>query len=170
LFTINKKAASFVVALIFFGNSGAHYPVFADTSSTVLTTKISEKDDLVLERAYLIESSEMAALALDIEKVGTTFFGLSKEQALASVSIRKAFGDILFPKAVKIAWCESRLNPLAYHQNNNGTTDRGLFQLNDGGTMQRLGVDKASAFDASVNATAARVLYEDRGWKPWVCG
>ena len=111
-----------------------------------------------------------AALHIGLPKSGKVYAGLSKVQADAVVAIAENFPAKHFRKAVKIAWCESRLNPSAINSaNSNGTADRGLFQLNDGGTMQRLGITKHTAFDPHTNAEAAYVLFEDRGWQPWVC-
>jgi hypothetical protein len=64
--------------------------------------------------------------------------------------------------------------------NHDGTRDWGLFQLNDGGTLQgalaRLGLHPSSmraaqlmALNPTINARAAQVIYRDRGWSPWVC-
>lgn len=36
-----------------------------------------------------------------------------------------------FPELSAIAFCESGMNPNAKHINKNGTTDGGLFQIND---------------------------------------
>ncbi len=64
--------------------------------------------------------------------------------------------------------------------NRDGTRDWGLFQLNDGGTLQgaltRLGIHPSSvrqaqllALNPTINARAAQLIYRDRGWSPWVC-
>lgn len=137
--------------------------------ANAFTTEKVEKVSAVSEIDWVIASSKIAAEHLDIVRDGATYYGLSKTQAYSAGVIRTAFGDRLFKKAVAIAWCESRLMPDAYHTNNNGSTDRGLFQLNDGGTAQRLGIVADKAFDAELNSQAARTLYEDRGWQPWVC-
>jgi hypothetical protein len=111
-----------------------------------------------------------ASKILKIHNEKKTYGGLSKSQANAVLAIAEHFPEKDFSMAIKIAWCESRLNPSALNgSNTNGTADRGLFQLNDGGTMQRLGVTSRMAFDPYHNARAAKILYDDRGWKPWVC-
>ena len=71
--------------------------------------------------------------------------------------------------ARRIVACESSWNPGAKHRNRNGTTDYGLFQLNDGGTLQSLGLTRAEALDPVANVRAAHRLYLRRGWKPWAC-
>ena len=98
------------------------------------------------------------------------FGGLTERQAQSVLIIAQTFGEKQFDYAVRVAWCESRLNPESINRaNGNRTVDRGLFMLNDGGTMQRLGVNTREVFDARANAEAALILFEDRGWQPWVC-
>lgn len=67
-------------------------------------------------------------------------------------------------RAVAIAKCESGLNPKAVSP----THDSGLMQLNDvhDTRLKELGLDK---FDVDDNLTFARILYDERGWKPWAC-
>ena len=72
-------------------------------------------------------------------------------------------------RAVAIAKCESNLNPNAVNTaNRNGTTDSGLMQLNSvhDARLNALGLDK---WDVDDNLTFARLLYEERGFRPWVC-
>jgi hypothetical protein len=83
--------------------------------------------------------------------------------------IHAQWGPTVGPTAVAVAHCESRLDPGATHRNRNGTRDWGLFQLNDGGTLQGLGLTQDSALDAKRNIEAAWRLYRSRGWQPWVC-
>ena len=71
--------------------------------------------------------------------------------------------------ALAIASCESGLNPYVRSKpNKDGTRDGGLFQLNDthNARMEELGLDK---YDPEDNATFARILYEEQGWRPWTC-
>ena len=80
----------------------------------------------------------------------------------------------MFPEdpytAVAIASCESGLKPTAYNGNNsNGTTDGGLWQINDvhNSTLERMGLDKYNPEDAT---KFARYLYDTNGgWQDWVC-
>ncbi len=64
--------------------------------------------------------------------------------------------------------------------NSNGTRDFGVFQINDGGTLQaalrRIGVGfsdisdaRAKAMQADLNVRMARAIWDSRGWQPWVC-
>lgn len=71
--------------------------------------------------------------------------------------------------AVRVAHCESKLNPGARHRNRNGTVDYGVFQLNSGGTLQSLGLTARSALDPGANINAAYRLWRMRGWRPWTC-
>lgn len=72
--------------------------------------------------------------------------------------------------AVRVAHCESRLTARAVGgPNKDGTYDYGVFQLNNGGTMQGLGLRKREALDAATNIDAAYRLWKRRGWQPWSC-
>ncbi|RJK98015.1 transglycosylase SLT domain-containing protein [Vallicoccus soli] len=72
--------------------------------------------------------------------------------------------------AVRVAWCESRLDPAAVGRNRDGTSDVGLFQFNDGGTLQHYVGSTARALDPDASARAARAYVRERGWRPWTCG
>lgn len=72
-------------------------------------------------------------------------------------------------KMIATAQAESDLYTEAWHENDNGTTDWGYLQLNDGGkTGTELEEFKAMAFDP-VEATAyARKMFVQRKFQPWV--
>lgn len=79
-------------------------------------------------------------------------------------------------KAVRVAKCESGLNPIAVGgPNSNGTLDFGVFQFNNGGTLQEYlpGGTTREKIRASLYSTdnirAALRLYNARGWTPWSC-
>jgi hypothetical protein len=139
--------------------------VVADEEEVFSVDSLEDLDQLRSRLAH------RAVEVIGIEhRVKQMYGGLTRLQANSVLAIAEAFGPEHFEDAVRIAWCESRLNPNAINRSNrNRTADRGLFQLNDGGTMQRLGVDTREAFDAYTNAQAAAVLHDDRGWQPWVC-
>ncbi|MFL6074089.1 MAG: peptidoglycan-binding protein [Mycobacteriales bacterium] len=80
--------------------------------------------------------------------------------------INSVFGSAA-PTALRVARCESSYNEIAINRNTNGTRDYGIFQLNDGGTLQGLGGDAHSALYASSNISMAHTLYLQRGWQPW---
>ena len=82
--------------------------------------------------------------------------------------IRRAFPEDPHT-AVAVANCESGLKPTAYNpHNNNGSTDGGLWQINSvhDKKLDQLGLDKYDPEDAT---KFARLLYEERGFKDWVC-
>jgi hypothetical protein len=108
-----------------------------------------------------------------------------------AVSDPEAIIRHLFPAdeadyAVEIARCESDLRPGVNNagKNTNGTTDWGLFQLNDGATLQRIfraleGRDPVNLEEAQRMALnpywntegAAWYALADPGggWSKWVC-
>ena len=133
--------------------------------------KASAKLEKIKYQKMRITLASEAVTILRLERNPERMYsGLTAKQSSALVEIHKAFGPKHFTDAVRIAYCESRLDPGAVNRaNRNRTVDRGLFQLNDGGTMQRLGVTAKDAFNPTINARAARVLFEDRGWQPWSC-
>jgi len=99
--------------------------------------------------------------------------GLTEVQTVSALHIRRIFrkrlGTTAAKGAVKIAWRESRLLPnVVNDKNTNGTNDWGLFQLNDGGTLQYAGgLPGTSALRPKWNTRAATRLIADVGWGPW---
>lgn len=82
--------------------------------------------------------------------------------------IRQTFPEEPYT-AIAIATCESGLRPDAHNKHNrDGTTDGGLWQINDvhNEQLDRLGLSKWNPEDAT---RYARMLYEEQGWSPWVC-
>jgi hypothetical protein len=78
--------------------------------------------------------------------------------------------------AEAVAWCESKFRADDIGFDSNGTHDRGLFQLNDGGTEQYLmamiGQNPKNlnlAFNPVLNVRAAALLYARDGWSQWSC-
>ena len=108
-----------------------------------------------------------------------------REVVRANVSVlavvRRYFPAAQVGNAMAVVDCESsqqwwQRGPV----NRNGTRDWGLFQFNDGGTLQgtltAIGVRytslrqaQALALNPDINARMAIHLYRDRGWSPWVC-
>lgn len=68
-----------------------------------------------------------------------------------------------------VMWRESRCDPGATHHNANGTTDRGLVQINSvhAGWLAQRGVTLSALLDPVVNLTAALWLWQGSGWAPW---
>lgn len=91
--------------------------------------------------------------------------------------IRKYFPVTEWSRAERVASCESGMRSNATSRPNvNQTKDIGVFQLNDGGTLQgllsRMGYSKDQtylALNAEWNVMAAHRLWTERGWAPWVC-
>ena len=91
--------------------------------------------------------------------------------------IRKYFPVTEWSRAERVASCESGMRSNATSRPNvNQTKDIGVFQLNDGGTLQgllsRMGYSKEQtylALNAEWNVMAAHKLWTERGWAPWVC-
>jgi len=108
-----------------------------------------------------------------------------------AVSDPEAMIRALFPaeeadRAVEVARCESNLDPTVDNRgkNSNGTVDWGLFQLNDGATLQRIfrhlegrdPVDVQEAQQAALNpywnVIGARwyaLVDPAGGWRRWRC-
>ncbi|MCH9816124.1 MAG: hypothetical protein K0U64_06690 [Actinomycetia bacterium] len=99
--------------------------------------------------------------------------GLNEIQVVSAHHIRKVFrkslGKAAWRSAIRISWRESRLLPYVVNdENKNKTMDWGLFQLNDGGTLQFTGNEPSPAvLHPRKNASAARYLVRTNGWAPW---
>lgn len=102
----------------------------------------------------------------------------STEEVLSLV--RKFFPDEEVGNAMAVSRCESGHRNVVGARNSNGTRDYGIFQINDGGTLQaalrRVGVSYSStseardhALDPLTNVRMASVIWESRGWQPWTC-
>lgn len=94
-------------------------------------------------------------------------------QVVSALHIRRAFrkqlGNAAWRSALRISWRESRLLPNVVNDTNtNGTNDWGLFQLNDGGTLQFAGgIPGQDVLAPQWNARAAARIVADVGWDPW---
>ncbi|HUZ41168.1 MAG TPA: transglycosylase SLT domain-containing protein [Acidimicrobiales bacterium] len=90
--------------------------------------------------------------------------------------IHQDFPSNAWHDAEAVAWCESKFRTTDIGFDSNGTHDRGLFQLNDGGTEQYLmamiGQNPKNlnlAFNPVLNVRAAALLYRRDGWSQWSC-
>jgi Transglycosylase SLT domain len=90
--------------------------------------------------------------------------------------IHKDFPARAWHDAEAVAWCESKFRTTDIGFDSNGTHDRGLFQLNDGGTEQYLMAmigqnpkNLALAFNPVLNVRAAALLFARDGWSQWSC-
>ena len=161
------------MGLIHFGASpgravtaGAQRPVAANahTASLVRRTKAATAPVTLSAPVPLVVKT--AAVAINVTSTTTYVVSL----------IKKAFPPVAWHAAEVVAWCESKFHPLDIHFDSNGTHDRGLFQLNDGGTeqflLQRLGFNPNNvnlAFNPVLNVRAAAMLYARDGWSQWSC-
>jgi len=71
--------------------------------------------------------------------------------------------------AMNIARCESKLQSVRSPANADGSHDWGVFQLNDGGTLQELGGTPELALIPEWNVSAAHRLFLRHGWRRWQC-
>ena len=90
--------------------------------------------------------------------------------------IHQDFPASAWHDAEAVAWCESKFRTTDIGFDSNGTHDRGLFQLNDGGTEQYLmamiGQNPNNlnlAFNPVLNVRAAALLFHRDGWSQWSC-
>ncbi len=94
--------------------------------------------------------------------------------------VRRYFPADEVGNAMAVSRCESGHRNVVGAANSNGTRDFGVFQINDGGTLQaalrRIGVSYSSitnarekALDPELNVRMARAIWDSRGWQPWVC-
>jgi soluble lytic murein transglycosylase-like protein len=88
-------------------------------------------------------------------------------------AIASNFPASQYDKAVRVARCESGLDPTAVSP---GGGNWGLFQINTvhKATVQQLGYSWSQINDPYVNARVARYIYDDAartgsGWQPWSC-
>ena len=67
--------------------------------------------------------------------------------------------------ALKIAKCESGLNPKAFNPTNN-SNDRGIFQIS---TKWHPEVSDECGFDEECNIREAKRIFNESGWDAWMC-
>jgi C-type lysozyme/alpha-lactalbumin family len=91
------------------------------------------------------------------------------EEELRGLLADAGFSDDVIPKLVCTAKWESTFFERAQNKNGNGTTDRGLFQINSvhiGGTPG-CPATAEELFDAAANTTCAHAIYEMQGIRAW---
>lgn len=94
----------------------------------------------------------------------------ANERNASYYHIREHFGTgYVGDQAVKIAQCESQLNPRA----KSPTNDHGVFQIN---YVHRRSFESntghtwnPNVYHASLNSKYAKDLYNRQGWGPWTC-
>ena len=106
--------------------------------------------------------------------------GAATNSAAVLKLVRQYFPANEVGNAMAVARCESGHANRVSKPNGNGSRDFGVFQINDGGTLQAalrgIGVKaddisdaRKKALNAKVNVQMARAIWGSRGWQPWVC-
>ena len=82
--------------------------------------------------------------------------------------ITEVFGEANAPSAIRVATCESGLNPRAISK---GGGNWGLFQINKVHQQRvaRMGYAWEDLLDPRVNSNVAKAIFDDSGWGPWAC-
>jgi hypothetical protein len=126
-------------------------------------------------RAATVPATSSVPVAVVVKTAAVAINAVPTTTYVVSL-IKKAFPPAAWHAAEVVAWCESKFHPLDIHYDSNGTHDRGLFQLNDGGTEQyllrrlRLNPNNVNlAFNPVLNVRAAALLYARDGWSQWSC-
>ena len=106
--------------------------------------------------------------------------GRSTNTAQVLELVRKTFPADQVGNAMAVSRCESGHGNRVSKPNGNGSRDFGVFQINDGGTLQaalrKIGVSFSTISDArekalnpAINVRMARAIWDSRGWQPWTC-
>jgi hypothetical protein len=106
--------------------------------------------------------------------------GASTSTAQVLDLVRANFPANQVGNAMAVSRCESGHGNRVSKPNTNGSRDFGVFQINDGGTLQAalraVGVNFSSindarkkALDPALNVKMARAIWDSRGWQPWTC-
>lgn len=120
--------------------------------------------DTQIAEAYKVEEIKAETVVVEPQKIQIEI--VYSESRIKEL-IRETFKEDPVT-ALKVAACESGFNPDATHKNNDGTTDKGIFQLNSVHKKElvRLGLDPTDVKD---NIKYAHMLYKKEGWTPWAC-
>ncbi len=127
---------------------------------------VVRKKELEAERGELqsqIDEKKKRVIEIDKE-LGTYWSNPKNVKAL----IRETFPEEP-TVAIAVATCESGLKPTAHNPHNrDGSVDGGIWQINSvhDKRLKELGLDKYDPEDAT---KFARMLYEERGFRDWVC-
>jgi hypothetical protein len=120
------------------------------------------------------------AVPLGGEYSGAVPKGGSTSTAEVLDLVRANFPADQVGNAMAVSRCESGHGNRVSKPNSNGSRDFGVFQINDGGTLQAalraVGVSFSSitdarkkALDPALNVRMARAIWDSRGWQPWTC-
>jgi lysozyme C len=90
------------------------------------------------------------------------------EADVAQLLSQAGFADSDIPTMVCTAKYESNFWDGARNRNSNGSTDWGLFQINDrAGWPQKCGVSTSQLLDATTNTQCAKVVFDQQGITAW---
>ena len=126
------------------------------------------------------QSDYQGALADSASSGGGVPSGRSTNAAEVLRLVRKNFPADQVGNAMAVSRCESGHGNRVSKPNGNGSRDFGIFQVNDGGTLQaalkRIGVPfsnisqaREKALNPALNVRMARAIWDSRGWQPWTC-
>ena len=116
--------------------------------------------------ARRVEEARQAEEARRAEEQQRAAVATAPAGSLESI-IQRHFGEAS-SAAIRIAQCESGMNPRAVSP----TNDHGLFQINivHRGQFEAVtGAPWSSVYDPELNTIYARYLYGQQGWGPWTC-
>lgn len=144
--------------------------VTSDEAAQKFSNEGCEILTLALPQEYVSEEH------LSIEIPGTTngSFQPSVEVRRAVWAAFGSYGVDVYVQALRVARCESGLDPAAHRTTSNRASmrgDRGLFQINyvhDKGLISSGQINQSSdLLNPYVNAQVAANLYASQGWQPW---
>jgi hypothetical protein len=122
-----------------------------------------------------VQAPRPRAVPIDRELLSFTNAPTASQSYVVTL-IHSDFPPTAWHDAEIVAWCESKFRPTDIGFDSNGTHDRGVFQLNDGGTEQylltMLGQNPNNlglALNPVLNVRLAALLYSRDGWSPWSC-
>ena len=141
-------------------------PTDEATTTTVAPTTTTEPEP------------EPATTVVTVAKLPPTTQGATTSVYVLPERAREDMGDVewlvrqTFPespdKAVRIARCESRLNPAAVNGEHVGVMQ--VATRVHAGLIARMGYTVADLYGARANLHVARAIYDDAGgWGPWSC-
>jgi lysozyme C len=107
-------------------------------------------------------------VANDGEDVAPLLAGRLVPEAEVARDLRAVgFTEAEIPPMVCAAKYESSFYAQAAHKNHNGSTDYGLFQINDELWASKCGLSVAGLYDPAKNTTCARKVYNSGGIRSW---
>lgn len=151
---------------------------FEEYKQTVMNTAIKNHGNKALNNYLKLLKEQSQLPELEYSKKYMEGGARRMDTRQGSKGVPTSAGDILSrtfggngATAQAIIQAESGGDPRAVNKNENGTTDRGLFQINSIHTqnLKKAGIIKTEddLFDPQTNIAAAKFLYEKYGWSPW---